>query len=112
MQGCAPSFSLSPQQRGLLGFVDTKTGERIEIDDIDSVKSTVAQTIERNQFTAVGLGRPSFNTSVGSPYRGTGFLSETKLFYTDQNGEGQSVFRSCKTIDQARFDEANVERLQ
>ena len=104
MTGCAPSFSLNPQQRGLLGFVDMKTAKRVDIDDVDSVKTTVAQTIDRSQFAAVGLGRPSFNTSTSSPYRSTGFMSEQRLFYTDANNAEQSVFKSCKTIDQCFMD--------
>lgn len=104
MQGCAPSFSLNAQQRGLLGFVDTQTSKRIEIGDVNEVKSTVAQTIDRNHFTVVGLGRPSFNTSRGSPYRSTGFMSEQRLFYVDTANNEKSVFKNCKSIDQARRD--------
>lgn len=102
MRGCAPSFSLTPEQRGLLGFVDTSTGIRIEIQSIEDVKTTLAQTVDRNFFSVVGLGRPSFNYSLGSPYRSTGFMSEKKLFYTDAStGQEKTVFRSCKSIEQA-----------
>lgn len=101
-RGCAPSFSLTPEQRGLLGFVDTGTGKRIEIKSIEDAKTTVAQTVDRDFFSVVGLGRPSFNTSVGSPYRSTGFMSEKRLFYTDSGGAEKTVFRNCKSIEQAR----------
>ena len=111
MYGCAPSFSLEPDLRGgrlsfSTGYVDILTGARINIDTVDALKSTYAQTIDRNMFSSVGVGTPPFNISMSSPYRSTGFMSETTLFRPDPKGEedGKSVFKSCKTIEQCFID--------
>lgn len=85
----------------MLGYVDASTGKRIEIQSLDDVKSTYVQTMGRNKFAAVGLGRPPFNISMGSPYRSTGFMSEAVLF---RQGSQTSVFKSCKTIEQCFVD--------
>lgn len=90
MQGCAPSFSLATDKRGLLGYVSTSSGKRLEVDAAES-KSTYAQTIDRQRFGIVGLGRPNFDISMQSPYRGTGFMSETTIFKNDK-----TVFKSCR----------------
>lgn len=112
MQGCAPSFSLNPLLWGgniiSTAYVDLATGKRIDISDtVDSMKSTYAQTISRNKYSVVGVAQPPFSTSTSSPYRSTGFMSETTLFRKDPANidGGTSVFKSCKTIDQCFIDQ-------
>jgi hypothetical protein len=98
MKGCAPSFSLNADRRSILGYVDTTNGLRIDVDP-DKAKGTYAQTMDRNHFTSVGLGRPPFDTSTSSAYRGPGFMSETSIF-----NEDRTVFESCRNIEQCFVD--------
>ena len=91
MQGCAPSFSLQISRRDLLGYVATSTGKRLEV-DASQAKNTYAQTIDRKRFGVVGLGRPEFDIATSSPYRGTGFMSETSVFRDNKD----TVFKSCR----------------
>jgi hypothetical protein len=87
------------------GYIDLLSGARIDINLVDTLKSTYAQTIDRNMFASVGVGTPPFNISMYSPYRSTGFMSETTLFRPPAGEQKEtSVFKSCKTIKQCFVD--------
>lgn len=99
LSGCAPSFSLAGDQRGLLGYVDIPTGRRM----IPSVrKSTYVQTFDRNGFSVVGMGKIPFEHIMGSAYRKTGFLSTDKQIYDPQSKK--SLFVQCSSLEQCFVD--------
>lgn len=78
--------------------MDTRTSKRVEV-EVDQAKGTYAQTIDRNGFTVVGMGKPLFDVSYDSRYRSSGFMSEESIFKNDQ-----TVFKNCMTVKQCFVD--------
>lgn len=109
MRGCAPSFSMTYSKRNSLGHVSLETAKRIFF---YKTKSTYAQTINRDKYAAVGLGKPSFFTAghlpLNSGYRKAGFLSAETVFdvdAADATDGGKSIFTACKTLEQCFVDD-------
>jgi hypothetical protein len=106
LRGCSPSFTLTAQQRGALGFYGIDFKRRMYPSER---KGTYVQTVDRQGFSVVGLGRPSwFKSGEQDGYRKTGFLStQDPVFLEDASKEdgGTSIFLSCKTIDQCFVDD-------
>jgi hypothetical protein len=101
LRGCAPSFSLSPGRRGSLGYIDMVTAKRA----MPSItKSTYAQTVARDGYSVVGMGRPALDAAFA---RSTGFLSMQQKVFTEAaevGVDGKSIFVPCKTLDQCFVD--------
>ena len=102
LRGCAPSFSLNSEKRGSLGYIDMVTGRRSYP---FSTKGTYAQTIGRDGYTIVGMGRPRLDNVAFA--RQNGFLSIQQAVYAEPTGnqvDGKSIFVPCKTLDQCFVD--------
>lgn len=109
LQGCAPSFGLTYEKRGALGFIRLDTAGRFYP---SRTKNTHVQTFGRNGYTVVGLGRPPFDISNADGFsninRKTGFLSAPGNIFLptgQSDDEGKSIFMSCKTLDQCFVDD-------
>jgi hypothetical protein len=99
--GCTPAQG-NIRSRGAIGLVDMRTETRTWASPPkDQEYGAYAQTLRRDGFISM-LGRPPFNYSDGSPMRGAGFMSTSKL---TKGPNHDSIFKRCSSIDQCFKDQ-------